>query len=427
LFPDQPYTGYETFILRNAGNDWGFAHFRDGLVHRLVEHLALDVQAFRPVILFLNGEYWGIHSLRERQDSAYLHTHYGIRADAVDMLELPDDISEGSNTHYRATLDYIETHGVTTRAGYAHVQTLLDIDNFIDYNIVEIFSGNTDWPHNNAETWRYQTDKYAPDVPFGLDGRWRWFVTDMDFAFGGGVHFETGGGEEVEPHQRNMLLWATSPDGNGHGAWSTFLLRSLLANETFRHKFINRFADLLNTAFVPERVLTVIEEIAGSLAPEMPEQIRRYQRPASMTAWKNEVESIRRFARMRPAVQRQHIVEFFGLGGTATVELKLSHPHAGAIRINSLLIDTKTVGITGNPYPWQGIYFQSVPVQITAVPRFGYRFAGWEGIDNGELTAAESLEISLTQALSLTAHFEPDLELSRLYFPLSHNSHAIRD
>jgi hypothetical protein len=409
LFPDRPFTDYKTFILRNAGNDWDYAHLRDGLIHRLVEHLSLDLQAFRPMIVFLNGEYWGIQDLRERQDAEYLQTHYDIPTDAVDMLELPLEISEGSDEQYWAMIRYVEANGVATPETYAHLQTLLDVENFIDYNLVEIYSANTDWPHNNAENWRYQADAFDPGAPYGFDGRWRWFVSDLDYGF--------GRGDRIEPHQRDMLTWATSPDGNGHGEWSTFLLRALLENESFRHDFINRFADLLNTAFVPERVVAMVDEIAGSLAPEMPEHIHRYTQPASMAAWESEVALIRQFAQLRPEFQRQHIVDFFALGGTTGVGLNVSSPEAGAIRINSLLINDQTVGIAGDPYPWQGIYFQDVPVTLTAVPKIGYRFVEWEGLPDDAQAGAKSVKLLLTEDLSLTACFEADPNQMLFYLP----------
>ncbi len=66
------------------------------------------------------------------------------------------------------------------------------------------------------------------------------------------------------------------------------------------------------------------------------------------------------------------------------------------------------IGILGDPYPWQGIYFQDVPVKIAASPRAGYRFVGWEGLNDEQLANEASVEIYLTGDLKLTAHFETD-------------------
>lgn len=409
LFPDHPLTHYQTFILRNAGNDWGFAHFRDGLIHRLVEHLPLQVQAFRPVIVFLNGEYWGLLNLRERQDPEYLESYFGIPPDAVDMLELPGVISEGSDATYRALLAYVATQGAAAPKNYAYIQTQMDVQNFIDYNITEIYSSNTDWPHNNVEIWRYQADIFGEQPGYGFDGRWRWFIKDLDYAF---VGRDRTGTAELD-----MLHWATDDDGNDNGAWSTLLLRGLMENEGFRHRFVNRFADLLNTAFLTERVLATIDEIAGTLALELPEHIRRHGAPPSMAAWHAEVEILRDFARARPEFLIEHIEDFFGLDGTADVELDVAAPGTGRIRINSLVIDEQTVGITGAPYPWRGIYFENVPVTITAIPNPGYRFAGWEGLEDARFAASASLVVFLEDRLTLTAHFEPTSHLKAANLP----------
>ncbi|MBN1874423.1 MAG: CotH kinase family protein [Anaerolineae bacterium] len=95
FFPGQPYTSYRRLILRNSGNDLGATMFRDAMIHTSVAHLNFDTQAYRPVIVFLNGEYWGIHNLRERYDEHYLARVYGVDPDNVDLLTGNSNVVEG--------------------------------------------------------------------------------------------------------------------------------------------------------------------------------------------------------------------------------------------------------------------------------------------------------------------------------------------
>src|SRR5690606_17581860 len=133
-------------------------------------------------------------------------------------------------------------------SSYNYILTQLDPDSFIDHFLTCIYVGNTDWPHNNIDFWRKRTPPYLPNSPYGHDGRWRWLTKDLDFGFG-----YNDPGNYVD----NTLAHATSVNGDQdfNPEWSTFLFRKLLENNNFKTKFINRFADMLNTTFLPERML----------------------------------------------------------------------------------------------------------------------------------------------------------------------------
>jgi hypothetical protein len=98
VFPDQPHDSYKRLILRNGGNDVDRSILRDGFMQALVGHMNFETQAYRPSIVFINGEYWGIHNIRERYDQYYFEQKYGVDPDAVDVLENNGEVSEGSDT-----------------------------------------------------------------------------------------------------------------------------------------------------------------------------------------------------------------------------------------------------------------------------------------------------------------------------------------
>jgi hypothetical protein len=73
LFPNQAYDingehidSFSRLILRGGGNDFFGVMFRDEVIQSLVSHLNIPTQAYRPSVVFLNGEYWGIYNIRER-------------------------------------------------------------------------------------------------------------------------------------------------------------------------------------------------------------------------------------------------------------------------------------------------------------------------------------------------------------------------
>ena len=391
---------FKTLLLRNSGNDWGFTLIRDAMMQALISHTSLDTQAYRPVIVFLNGEYWGIHNLRESMDEHYLSSKYLLDTDNIVILENNAEIQfgkAGDDAPYQALLDFIKTNDMTNALTYNQIATQMDVENYIDYLVTEIYIMNSDWPHNNIKFWRHKTDAYQPDAPYGHDGRWRWIVFDTDSGFGLNTALRE------EEYDDNTLAQALYQPGARE--WSGFLFRSLIENPQFFNQFINRFADHLNTTFTPERVIGIIDRMQAEIRPEIPEHINRWRlMDNSIAVWEQNVEVLRSFARNRPTYVRQHILSQFELPGTATITLQ-SDSRQGYLRINSIDITTDTPGVL-DAEQWSGIYFQGIPIQISAIPNPGYQFSGWEGIDQSE----PNLQLVLNKDLTLRAKFVPIAE-----------------
>ena len=383
---------FKRLILRASGNDWSYTLFRDGLIQSLVKDFKMDTQAYRPAVVYINGEYWGIHNIRERLDKDYLATHYNLDRDNVSIIEIRelDKAPLEDSLHYINMINYIKENDITQKEHYEYIKTQMDIENFIDYHITGIYIANTDWLENNVQFWRLKTDEYKPNSPYGHDGRWRWALYDTDMAF----DFDNTG-----MYRHNTLEWATTHEGEGRNAPEyTFLLRSLLTNEEFRNQFINRFADHMNTAFRTENVLKKIDEIQSHLRHEMQYNIQRWPNFGSMEEWHENIEVLRRFAKERPEYMKQYIVEHFDLDGMANVIIELPNPEVGKIQINTTVIDIANA--EGNR--WQGVYYQGVPIQITAIPQEGHKFLGWEGSEVKDNT----LNIELTQDIVLKPIFK---------------------
>lgn len=355
---------FKRIILRNSGHDLYETMFRDPMMHRLVENLSLDTQAYRPVVLFINGEYWGIHNVRERIDKYYFEYHYGIDEEDIVMLENEYAVSLGDREdrqHYINMINYLKEKDIREDDVYSYIKTQIDVENYIDYNVAQIYAANGDWQGNNVKYWRKKTNGYQPTATYGQDGRWRWIFFDLDAGF--------------RRYNHNTLRFATEA-GNPtypNPDWSTFLFRTLLENKDFRNDFINRFADLLNTEFKEDRVITIIDEMQDEVAPHIDEHINRWRGlGGSIEAWENHVDNLRNFARKRQDYVVSHIINHFNLEGTVNISLDTLNRHGGDIRINS-------IDINSNNYPFEGIYFKGVPIEITAIPKVGYRFDGWEG------------------------------------------------
>jgi len=374
--------GLDTFkhlLLRNAGTDNNRAHLRDGLASRLIRGVDLEAAAFRPAIVILNGEYWGVQNLRERIDKYYLEGHLGVDPDQLDLLEnagrggpytkMVVDAVEGDLLHWDNMISFVLRNDLSIPANYSHLQTLIDTDNFANYQIIEIFCANKDWPQHNSKMWR----------PHTADGRWRWLLYDVDNSMGAGADaFD------------NTLRYAIGAETNPGVINFSFLFREMLKNTEFRNAFINRYADFLNTRFTTNRAFAVLADIEAEMLPEMKRHMGRWNQ--RFYKWEDQLDTIRTFFQLRPGRARQHIRSEFNLPIAYKLNLDVYPTGGGRMKLTAIEVTDA----------FEGTYFPTVPVQIEAIPAQGYMFDSWS---DPLLPSSPSISIDQTTDYALTANF----------------------
>ncbi len=372
VFPEKSMKKYKSLILRNSGSDFTHTQFRDALLTHLTAGTGLAIQAYRPVVVYLNGQYWGIQNIREKINKAYFETNFGVDGENIDLMEHRDDRREGDRVHYKALKKFLRLHDLAIDSNFAYVQTLMNTENYKQYNIAQTYFDNRD-AGGNIRYWRPRTDT----------GRWEWVLFDTDFGFG--LDSKTA-------YKTNTLAMFTNPNGPKWPSppWSTFLIRKLLENPTFKQEYINQFADNLNSIYHPTTVNHMIDSFQTRIRTEMPFHIERWKLNAE--AWERRVNRMREFARLRPHHIRQHLIEKFELTDTAVVTINATLQGHGTVQLNSLTLDT---------FPWTGVYFKGVPIALSATPDFGYSFNGWQ-----EGGTESSLQINPSGQETHTAIFE---------------------
>jgi hypothetical protein len=297
LFPGNPVHAFNSFILRNGGNDWNKTMFRDAFMQGLMKDSQVDIQDYRDCIVFINGEYWGIHSIRERSDEDYLANRYHLSKDSIAVLEHGGILSYGKKKdadEFRALLDFIRRNDMGKEGNYQYVQDKIDVLSFMDFVIANVYFCNSDWPNNNVKYWRYKTNDTS--VAEGRkDGRWRWILYDTDWGFG-----YTGSGAV----SMDLLEKARKTGSTG------IILSGLMRNSTFRRAFKERFGYHVEVTFNKDSVLKKIDGFEKALSPYMPEHIDRWRVIGSYDSWKANVQEMRDFAIKRPAVQLKQLDEF---------------------------------------------------------------------------------------------------------------------
>jgi len=281
-------TNFKHLILKPFTATWFVAGVNDHISTQIAAPLNLETLASRPVALYLNGEYWGIYFIHERPDERYLESHCHVDIDNLNLIEgWYGNCEAGSNGSFLALYDYIANHDLAESETYAYVESHIDIDNFIDYQILEIFTANFDWPANNMRCW--QED----------DGKWRWIFYDGDICL----------------IQKDFDAFANAtydgPSGYPSSSRSTLFLRKLLENETFKVKFINRFNQLLHTSFAYETTGRFHDQIFEALEGEIPNQAARFNIPESVPIWKRHMRGIDEFLSKRKSFVETQMHDYF--------------------------------------------------------------------------------------------------------------------
>ncbi|TVR39801.1 MAG: T9SS C-terminal target domain-containing protein [Bacteroidia bacterium] len=376
---------FKRLMLRAGGN--GNRIFRDVVAHDFMMNTNIGVMRARPAVHFVNGVYWGMVNFRDRQDRYHIAFEYDIDPGNVIMIDSPHQITDISKLEEGVPEDldffndfflFVTENDMSDDELFLQAQAQMDMDSYMDYYIMFIYLANTDWGgrdnvgRKHFRFWRVRDTSFKPYQ----DGKWRMLVWDFDNAFSD-VDYD--------------LLTDVMDSDNEPSA----MILSLMENDSFRSGFINRLADLMNTHFLPDYALDVIDQRIQAVEHEVPFDMARWNRNPLFG-----LEHVKSFMRQRPDFQKAEMMEVFHLPDTNRVTLR-TNPSRGHIRINTIDIKNGTPGVV-NAGDWTGTYFQGVPVEIEAVPLPGMMFSHWDGLPEG--TPARTT-IYLEQDTVLTAHF----------------------
>lgn len=371
VFSSRPFYRYKRLVLRNSGQDWMVTQFRDAFATSLVDDISdfdamlqkpdLDLQAWRPAVVYFNGSYWGVYNIRERMNDHYVKQHYDLEDGQLDLVENYATAITGDSTDWFSLFTWMQNNFCSVDSNYQYLARQVDYQNFLDYSVFNTIIDNQDWPGNNNRRWKQRT----------FDGKWRWLCYDLDFSFGLGQP-ATGGWNNGDPTPDALgrLLDSTSsvlpnPD------WATLIFRRFWENESFRNEFANRTADWLNTLFAYNHVQERLNDFENLYQPEITEHYIRWWFGAYDDVWRQNIDKIRYFSEQRPDFVRAHLRNYFPeKNGNAGLTFSTEPHGAGTIQVN-------TISLGEDNMPWSGQYFENIPVPVKATPNPGWKFKTW--------------------------------------------------
>jgi len=355
----KPDRKYKDIQLRNSGNDFSYSMMRDGFMQSIVMKRlpSLDYMAYEPAVIYMNGVYCGIENLRERSNEDWVYSNYGLEDNDVLALEATIDIDTekdiATDTAFIAFSNFLKNNDVTQPAVYEQVCRKMDVDNYMAYMMAEMYTANTDWPHNNVKMWRKKDE-----------GPWHWILSDTDFGMNLYSSLETS----------NTLTICLGENGTKPD-WATVVLRRLVLNDTFRNTFIDRFAVHLSTTFKTERVNLIMDSLAAKINNELVYHKAKYGSSSSLAA---NVTNMKTFSAARPMNMLNFISARF-LNGVPIRSLQLtSNVNGASYKLNGQEVMDQAANIQ---------YFQNKTISVEAQPVKGFTFKKWEKIKlSGTLT-----------------------------------------
>ncbi len=306
FFENRPYTEYKAVVLRAGAQDQNRSKIRDELASGLLEGTDINIlyQAYRPTVLYLNGEYWGVYFMKEKRNRFFVAQHENTENN-VDMAigKGFKQRTYGDNSDWVSLYEYATSHDLSSADAYNYVAERMDVDSFRDYMIAEIYNGNTD-------TYNFQYYRLK-------GGKWKFIF--YDFCWG----FQSPG------HETLAFRMGKTPSD----VCSAKLFAAMLQNKGWRDSFCRRFGELLNTAFAPERVSALIEELYGYVEPEIKREREKFNKDTFMgvkqpntnlgtyEGFQSEISKLKDFAQRRPEELKRQLQSNLGLSDSYMKEV----------------------------------------------------------------------------------------------------------
>ena len=387
LFETRPEAKkFKGFILRNNGNRFVSDYFADPMAVSLLEGTTVDYQRSRQVVVYYNGQYYGIHDMREKLNEHFVETNYKIDSKEVDFVKhINLDIKEanGSSASYIEMLQYASTADFSNPDGDAieKIGKMLDVYNYADYMAAEIYFHNGDWPNNNVRAWHTASQPWhfiAYDIDHGIG--WTWNVKGFSEKVSMFDWIETGGSGTCSKSSDPLCF---------HN-----LFKSIIKSPVFQRIFINRASVLyglnLNAAKVAEKTDAMyasmtVQEISRDMIA-FPRDDYWYSNYCG-SGFDPDGACFSEWAADRDVKVREEFRTYFGLGEDVT--MNISSQGGGYVAVEGFRL----------PSSYSGVFFGGMPMVLNAVPTGGGSFVAWEdgSTDNPRIVStADGAEFKAT-------------------------------
>ena len=285
VFENRDNSNYDTLVLRSGSQDSDVALIRDAFMTSLMEDSNVLVQAMKPVILYINGEYWGIYFLNEKVDDDFIKARYNVGGE-TNIIRVDGEVSYGSGKEYENLLKYLSTANMKKEETYEYVSSKINMDSMLEFWIAETYITN-----NDIINCRLFSN------PNHDDGKWSFIFYDLDY----GMYHPSVDYYEI----------MTNKDGMGSLNVRSDLTYYLFQNPTFRKKFLEKLEFMLKNNWSEENLIARIDYFYNLVKPEMEQNANRWG--FTYSNWEKEVEKLKSFVKQRKKYLLNQTKRFFNL------------------------------------------------------------------------------------------------------------------
>ena len=278
-FPNREYDSYKSLLLRSANSDAWSTRLRDPVFSSAAEELGLIYQDALPILVYINGEYWGHYNLREKINKYFIAQWEGVEKekdiDAIDILArtgIDDYVQNGSNTDWLALMDFCRKSDLNEPENLQYVTDRLDVDSLFTHTAFEMIIGNTDM--TNVRMYR---------VP---GGKWKYLLFDVEAGF---LSLDS---VPIDYYMKSVTA--------KRQYFQHVHFAALMAVPEMKRQFLITYAQVLEKAFLWTDMEPRFLQWEAVLAQLLPRHIERWPSSFSMTNWRKNVNAVKYYARVRP-------------------------------------------------------------------------------------------------------------------------------
>ncbi len=286
---------YNSLILRTGSQDefqWSKRNMLRDIVSTSLMHdyTKVDVQAYKPCVVYVNGTYWGLYFLREKIDETLIANHYNVPAtkENTDIIRIDGEVKTGNKSKYNEMVNFLKKNNMSNASNYAKAKEMIDIENFCDFWIGEIFATNYDMLN-----LRYMRN---PDVD---GGKFKLVFYDMDSAYYNVTN--------------DYFTFYGRSAGIGMGNWSNPVYVNLMKNQEFKETFVTRLSYNMNNTWKYENFEKKIDSVIAEIGEdEIKRNLSRWNN-ISYSQWQKNVSEFKKYAKQRPSIMIKQAKSYFKL------------------------------------------------------------------------------------------------------------------
>ena len=295
VFKNVDSSVFDSLVLRTGSQDEFQYNDQRTVIKDVVatslmgKYTDVDVQDYVPIVLYINGKYWGIYFIREKVDETFVSNHYNVKATKTDtsILRIDGEVKSGTDKKYNSMISFINSNSLSNSKNYEKIKEQIDIQSFSDFWIGEIYTANYDILNT-----RYFSN------PLVDNGKWKYIFYDIDSGF-----FRT---------TQNTFNEYTNPSGMGSWNFPTVLLRNMMKSSEFKSTFLERLSYNLNNTWAYKNVEKRIDEVIDEIGKdEFKKNAERWGN--SYSHWEKSIKSMKTFAKNRNSYVVKYAKSYFNL------------------------------------------------------------------------------------------------------------------